>query len=85
MSMFYRIEARGVDGHGDKFVEVSFDTGYRGYWRCRCIEGDFVEIQTEPPFHSLKKDDQQEIKEVMPIIYYWTHGELPEDLSDFST
>ncbi len=85
MSSFHRIENYGNNHIKGAFLELSFDTEYRGYWQCRVTNTGLSEYSSEPPFESLKADEQKEIKEVAGIVFYLTHDEWPEGLSAFST
>lgn len=85
MAILESVEDFGHDACEKKYVKVLFSTDYKGYYQYCCTERDFGRGREEPPLHSLKETDQKEIKRVSAIIYYFTHGELPEDLSVFDT
>jgi hypothetical protein len=85
MTIFHRLEKYGTNHIEGKFITVSFDTEYRGVWQCRWTTNGMDTFPQEPPLHSLKAEEQTAIKEIGPIVFYFTHDEFPEDLNIYRT
>lgn len=82
MTILHNVERYGTRGDwrdpsAEKFVELSFETKYRGIYQCGCNDSGLYHFQSEPPFESLTKEEQNEIKEISKIVFYITHGKLP--------
>jgi hypothetical protein len=77
MSSFHRLENYGCNHIEGEFIEPSFETKYRGIWQCRWTIKGMDEFASEPPFESLTKSEQREIKTVSRIVFYFTHGKVP--------
>jgi hypothetical protein len=89
MTRLSRIAAKesivnGVDSM-PKAVYLSFDTKYRGTWECLWTYDGLEEYDIEPSFYELTEEEQQEIHEIGPFIYYLSFGEIPEGSSIFDT
>lgn len=78
--MFHRLEKYAFNIPEGNYVVVSFETDHRGIWQCTWRETgiDETALTSEPPLHTLKKEEQKEVKEVGPIVFYLTHGEWPD-------
>lgn len=79
------IEFDRLETFGNRYVAVSFRTDNRGIWQCAINETGIEELKNEPSIQTLRKSDQKEVKDILLIVYIFTHGKPPEDLSDFNT
>lgn len=77
MSLLHRIEKYGNNHIEGPFLELSFDTEYRGIWQCHLALNGMSQFSSEPPLESLKKEEQEAIKEIGMVVFYFTHGKVP--------
>jgi hypothetical protein len=75
MVSLYSVRTEGV-------IDLAFRTEHRGIWQCAVRESGMTEFNNEPPFHSLKEEEQVYVLEVCLIIYYLTHNEINEDIAE---
>lgn len=83
--MLREIESWGEDHIRGKYVTLLFETEYNGIWRCTWEKNGLKEWDQEPSFHFLLADEQKAIKQIGPIVFYFTHGVEPEDLSGYES
>lgn len=77
MPMLNRIENYGNNHIEGEFLELAFDTEYRGIWQCRWTMTGMSQYSSEPPLESLKKAEQKQIRRESLIIFKFTFGKLP--------
>lgn len=76
MAMLDRLEAYGDSQIEGKYLQLSFDTKYRGIWQCRWSEdGGMSQYAAEPPFESLTKEEQKQVRQECQIIFLFTFGD----------
>lgn len=75
MSILYRVEDFYENHIEGPVVELTFDTKYRGKWQCRCTGNQIKEYNSEPPFESLTKEEQKQIKQIAQYVHYITFAD----------
>lgn len=85
MTIVHRLEDSGFNIPRGNYIIVSFETEYRGIWQCKWTEVGLEELDVEPSIETLKTKHEQAIREIGPIMFYFTHGLWPEDLSMYDT
>lgn len=83
--MLHRIESWGEDHVRGPYVDLSFETEHHGIWQCKWTESGLGQFTDEPQFHFLLAEEQTAIKQIAPIVFYFTHGEISEDLSGYDS
>lgn len=76
MAMFNGIEDYGDNHIEGEYIELAFDTKYRGIWQCRWTQAGMSQYASEPPFESLTTSEQKQIREEAQIVFKLTHGKV---------